>query len=137
NARMGLHEQFRVNPYGWHRCVFDRLDLAPNTRPLELGCGPGVLWSENPDRLPTGWEVVLSDFSPGMVHEARQKLRGRASTFRFAMADAQAVPFAPASFDAVIANHMLYHVPDRAKALNEIRRVLRPGGRLYAATNGQ
>jgi SAM-dependent methyltransferase len=36
----------------------------------------------------------------------------------------------------VIANHMLYHVPDRAKALSEIRRVLKPGGRFYAVTNG-
>ena len=52
------------------------------------------------------------------------------------MADAQALPFDDASFNAVIANHMLYHVPDRAKAYGEIRRVLRPGGRLYAATNG-
>jgi SAM-dependent methyltransferase len=42
-----------------------------------------------------------------------------------------------AEFDAVIANHMLYHVPDRPKALASIRRILKPGGALYAATNGQ
>jgi len=39
-------------------------------------------------------------------------------------------------FDGVIANHMLYHVPDRAQASGELRRVLRAGGHLYAATNG-
>src|SRR5207253_1882718 len=57
--------------------------------------------------------------------------------FSFAVADAQTVPFARASFDAVIANHMLYHVPDRAQALSEIRRVLRPGAQLYATTVGR
>jgi SAM-dependent methyltransferase len=39
-------------------------------------------------------------------------------------------------FDAVVANHMLYHVPDRTKVYAEVRRVLRPAGRFYAATNG-
>jgi SAM-dependent methyltransferase len=53
------------------------------------------------------------------------------------VADAQAIPFPDRHFGAVIANHMLYHVPDRAAALAEIHRVLRPGGRLYATTAGR
>jgi SAM-dependent methyltransferase len=55
---------------------------------------------------------------------------------RFAQCDAQALPFRDASFDAVIANHMLYHVPDLPHALTEFRRVLKTGGTLFAATNG-
>jgi SAM-dependent methyltransferase len=51
--------------------------------------------------------------------------------------DVQEIPHPDASFDAVIANHMLYHVPDLGRGLAEMRRVLRPGARLYAATNGQ
>ena len=53
------------------------------------------------------------------------------------MVDAQAIPFDAEIFDTVIANHMLYHVPDQARALAEIRRVLKPDGRFYAATNGE
>jgi SAM-dependent methyltransferase len=49
--------------------------------------------------------------------------------------DAAALPFADRAFDAVVANHMLYHVDDRASALANIRRVLKPGGKLYATTN--
>lgn len=56
--------------------------------------------------------------------------------FTFAQADAQALPFRDASFDAVIANHMLYHVPDIPRALGEVRRVLKPSGFCYAATMG-
>jgi SAM-dependent methyltransferase len=51
--------------------------------------------------------------------------------------DAQYIPFAENSFEAVIANHMLYHVPSIEKALSEIQRVIIPGGWLYAATNGK
>jgi len=62
--------------------------------------------------------------------------RPDAQPFRFEIIDAQSIPFDAATFDAVIANHMLYHVPDRATALREMRRVLKPGGAAYIATNG-
>ena len=137
NARAGLHERFSQNPYGWHLWVFDQFDLPAECRLLELGCGPCYLWRQNIGRVPEGWNITLSDFSPGMLREAREHLRQTGRAFRFETSDAQTIPFARAAFDAVVANHMLYHVPDREKALFEIRRVLKPGGRLYAATNGR
>jgi SAM-dependent methyltransferase len=51
--------------------------------------------------------------------------------------DAQALPFADGSFDAALAAWMLYHVPDLDRALAELARVLRPGGRLVAVTNAE
>jgi SAM-dependent methyltransferase len=142
-ARMALHERFSVNQCPWQRWVFDHLTLPGQCRVLELGCGPGKLWLENADRLAPAWKVMLADYSPGMVREARQGVRDAtlvaSSTPEFAYVnlDAQGLPFADASCDAIIANHMLYHVPDRPRALAEIRRVLRPDGRFYAATNGE
>ena len=136
NDRIQLHVRFSTNPYDFHLWVFDQLRLAADSRVLELGCGPGSLWRPNLARIPAGWQITLTDFSPGMLAEARANLAG-AHPFAFEQADAQAIPFADRSFDAVIANHMLYHVPDRAKAFAEIRRVLRPAGRFYAATNGE
>ena len=94
---------------------------------LELGCGPGHFWRDTRDLRPAGWRVVCSDLSPGMVAEARAALAGEAG-LSFAAADAQALPLADASFEVVMANFMLYHVPDRPRALAEICRVLRPGG---------
>src|SRR3954470_19921346 len=136
NDRIQLHVRFSTNPYDFHMWVFDQLKLGPDSRVLELGCGPGSLWRPNLARIPAGWQIMLTDFSPGMLAEARANLAGD-HPFAFEHADAQALPFADAQFDAVIANHMLYHVPDRAKAFGEIRRVLRPAGRFYAATNGE
>ena len=72
-----------------------------------------------------------------MVGAAGESLARVEATFRFVTCDVQAIPFGDHEFDVVIANHMLYHVPDRRKAFTEIRRVLKPGGRLYAAANGK
>ena len=137
DARAELHRRFSTNPQGLHRWVFDHLDLPAEARVLELGSGPGWLWSSNLERIPAGWDITLSDFSPGMVKEARQNLAHGGRMFTFRVVDAQDIPLPDASFDAVIANHMLYHVPDRARALHEIARVLRPGGRLFASTIGE
>ena len=68
-----------------------------------------------------------------MIYAALVVLHERADS---GVADAQELPLADESFDVVLASHMLYHVPDRPQAFTEIRRVLVPGGRLHAATNG-
>ncbi len=135
-ARIELHRRFSTNPEPWHRWMFDRLRLPPDARVLELGCGPGLLWRGNADRIPARWRIVLSDFSPGMLEAARKVLDPVEHEFELAVIDATEIPFDADAFDGVIANHMLYHVPDRARALAEIRRVTVPGGRLYAATIG-
>ena len=135
SARVELHRRFSVNRYGFHRWVFDHFQLDADSRVLELGCGPGILWLSNLERIPPGWTVTLTDFSPGMLQAARSRLP--VDRFTFAVADAQSLPFADAHFDAVIANHMLYHVPDLNQALYESRRVLKPGGLFYASTFGR
>jgi SAM-dependent methyltransferase len=96
-------------------------------RVLEVGCG----WGELAEWLArdTGAEVVATDLSPHMVELARE--RGVDAR----VADVQALPFADGEFDVVVAAWMLYHVPGLPKALSEIARVLRPGGRFVAATN--
>ena len=137
NARIQLHDRFSTNKYGWFPWVFDQLHLSPESRILELGGGTGLLWRENLNRVPRGWDITLSDLSSGMLQKAQLNLRDRRRRFAFAVIDAQVIPFEDESFDAVIANHVLYHVPDRTKAFSEIRRVLRPGGRFYASTVGR
>lgn len=135
-ARINLHTRFSTNPYPWFSWVYDHLELQPGMRVLEAGCGPGSLWAHNQARLPADLRLFLGDLSAGMVREARQK-NSHPPIFRFLCLDAQHIPFPDGSFDVVIANHMLYHVPDLPQAVREIARVLRPGGRLFAATNGE
>jgi ubiquinone/menaquinone biosynthesis C-methylase UbiE len=141
NARINLHALFSTNPYGWFRWVFDHYQLFPGCQVLELGCGTGETWRENLARIPAGCGITLSDFSQGMLEQARQNLARQnlagGYPFVFEVLDAQSIPFEDARFDIVIANHMLYHVPDRPRALAEIRRVLKPGRPFYATTIGE
>jgi SAM-dependent methyltransferase len=139
NARIALHERFSLNRVGWAAWAFDQWRglLPPRARVLEVGCGSAYLWQHNRDRIPPGWRVTLTDFSPGMLTSAQASLGEDAARFTWAEADAQALPFADGDFDAVIAHHMLYHVPDRARAYAEFRRVLAPGGLVVAALNGE
>lgn len=137
NARIRIHQQYSTNPIGLPLWIFNQMQLPPRAEILEIGCGTGNQWLSVWELIPTGWKLTLTDFSEGMLAEAEQNLRGKIPNLIFKVADAQDLPFADASFDAVVANHMLYHVPDRPRALSEFKRVLRPGGKLYAATNGR
>jgi ubiquinone/menaquinone biosynthesis C-methylase UbiE len=108
--------------------------LPGEARIADIGGGPGWLWQQNAARIPVGWLVNHTDLSSGMVAEARANIARPGSAFD--VVDAQHLPFADASLDAVVANHMLYHVPDRARAIREFARVLKPRGQLFATTNG-
>lgn len=136
NARAELHRRFSANPQGWLPWLREQIGLRPGERVLEVGGGPGWLWRDGTGlALPAGAHVTLSDLSTGMVREARAGLAGHAG-FGFAVLAAGSLPFAADTFDVVLANHMLYHVPDLPAAVRELARVLVLGGRLVAATNG-
>jgi ubiquinone/menaquinone biosynthesis C-methylase UbiE len=138
NARIALHERFSTNPQGWFAWLWDILsELPAEAKVLELGCGSGALWSACPERIPGGWRITLSDFSAGMLDAAWRNLVTLGRGFKFEQIDAQSIPYLDETFDIVIANAMLYHVPDRPKALAEIQRVMRHNGHLIAATNGE
>ena len=131
DARIALHARFTTAPRPWTGWVFDQFDLPCSARVLELGCGTGLLWRRNHERIPAEWRLLLTDFSFGMVETAR----AAGVPASFTQSDAQQIPFRADSFDAVMANHMLYHVPDLPRALAEVRRVLKPGAKFFATTN--
>lgn len=137
DARVEIHRRFSTNSYGWMNWVFDHILALPvNAKILELGCGPAYLWKENVSRIPSAWDITLSDLSSGMLDSAWRNLVVTGRAYNFKEIDAQSIPFEDETFDVVIANHMLYHVPDKAKALTEIKRVLKTGGRFFATTVG-
>ena len=138
DARVEIHKRFSTNPYGWFNWLFDALTKLPaDAKILELGSGPAYLWTNCLNRIPAGWDISISDLSSGMVDAAWRNLVVTGRTYNFKEIDAQSIPFEDETFDAVIANFMLYHVPDRPKAIAEIKRVLKPNGRLFAATVGE
>ncbi|KUL96965.1 methyltransferase [Bosea sp. WAO] len=136
-ARARLHTQYMVAEQAWFPWVGERLPLATGQRVLDIGCGPGWFWAAVAESLPRGLDLTLVDFSPGIVAEAQERCRaGPFAVLRAEQADAIALPFADGSFDTVVAMHMLYHLPDPARGIAEMHRVLKPDGHLAVTTNG-
>lgn len=136
STRIDLHDKYSVNKYGWFNWVFDQYAFESGMKVLELGCGTVRVWENGARRLPEKIQIILSDISPRMLEAARGMVSGD-PRFSFEQIDIQAIPYREATFDAVIANHMLYHVPNIGRGLAEVKRVLKPGGRFYATTGGE
>lgn len=134
NMRISIHAKYSVNKQGFGNWIYEQYRLRENDRILELGCGNGSMWTGH--AIPDGAELILTDFSEGMLDSAKANVSGR-ENLSFRQVDIQDIPYADDSFDVVIANMMLYHVPDLHKGLSEVKRVLKPGGIFYCATYGE
>lgn len=134
-TRIKLHEKHSTNHYGFPNWLFDQYQFTDNCRILELGCGTGTFWETRINNLPCGSHIVLSDFLDNMVNNVWRKY-SKYPNVLVQRIDIQDIPFPSDSFDFVIANHMLYHVPDLSKAISEVYRILKPKGIFYCTTNG-
>jgi ubiquinone/menaquinone biosynthesis C-methylase UbiE len=103
--------------------LLDAASVGAGTRVLDVACGSGVAAAEAAAR---GAVATGVDFSPAMLAEAR----AAHPVIEFVHGDAEALPFADAAYDAVVANFGVHHVPRPPLALAEASRVLAPGGRI-------
>jgi ubiquinone/menaquinone biosynthesis C-methylase UbiE len=133
DIRYRTHQLHTIDPVNFGQWTLERLPWRSDERVLDVGCGPGGLLCKMARRH-TGWAGLVGfNFSEGMIAKARQEADGLPASFF--VADAQAIPHPAASFDVVMARHMLYHVPDIDRAVAEATRVLKPGGFFLATTN--
>jgi SAM-dependent methyltransferase len=131
NYRDAGNLKSRISIYDYRKPRFDPVDFATELLQDDLGLvlDVGAGFGRYTDRLRADHPeatVVAIDKAPGMLTEVEAPVM---------VADAQHLPYPDAGVDTVLAMHMLYHVPDVAKAVAEFRRVLKPGGTLLASTN--
>jgi SAM-dependent methyltransferase len=151
-ARQSLYayQEPRVN---LPRVVLDLAGLDGTESVADVGCGNGVYLTELARRTHTG-PVLGLDLSPGMLTAARARTRtagpvpGTADARPLAAgsqvpvaglvrADAAAIPLPDDACDVALAPHMLYHLPEPAAGVRELRRIVRPGGRALVVLNGE
>jgi SAM-dependent methyltransferase len=127
-VRMRTHELYSRPKVDYPRWVVDTVGWRGDAWVLDVGAGPGTYGNLVRERIPDGL-YIAGDLSWGLMQQAGA---GGAPALNL---DVQHLPFAAATFDVALANHMLYHVPNIPQALAELRRVLKPAGMLIAATN--
>jgi ubiquinone/menaquinone biosynthesis C-methylase UbiE len=111
--------------------LLDQASLQPHHRVLDVGCGTGSLAVLIKRLYPTV-EVTAVDPDPKALGRAERKAARTRVSVRFDRGFADALPYSAATFDRVFSSLMFHHLPsgDKEQSLREIRRVLRPGGRL-------
>jgi len=120
----GLHHR-------WRERAADLAALGPGDSALDACCGTGDLALELARRTGSEGTVIGSDFSEPMLDLAREKALGRGvAGVRFEWADVLALPYEDQSFDAVTVGFGVRNLADLAAGVEELSRVLRPGGRL-------
>lgn len=150
DVRIRLHQNYSHNTQGWYPWIFTQVAPENGEHILELGCGNGQFWLENASSIPTACNILLSDYSEGMLRQAKSnleqyfsqgseddKLQYLQQNFTYSCFDCSQIPYPDHSFDMILANHLLFYVKDLDQALQEIKRVLKPGGRFCCTTYGQ
>lgn len=112
------------------RVLLEAMALRPGQSALEVGCGPGSDLFDLADIVAPGGRLVGLDASEIMLAEARRRAEARGAAARFAQGDVEALPFGDGTFDACRAARLLVHLADPARAIAEMARVVRPGGRV-------
>jgi len=109
--------------------IFDR-HPAGNGAVLDVGCGTGEMTARLTEKFRDASFTGI-DLEESHLARARARCAPFGSRVRFQHGDALALPFADATFDLVVCRHLIQAVPDAARVLSEIRRVLRLGGRMH------
>ncbi len=132
-VRIQTHELYTQPPADFVGWVLDHVPWRGEETVLDIGCGAGAYLQPVCDRLTGTGRLLCGDLSLGMLRDvASHPLLSQVALLN---ADAAHLPLPDQSCDVVLANHMLYHVPETEQAVSEAHRVLRPGGYLLAAAN--
>lgn len=138
DARITLHSRCSSNPQSWFSWIYEQMNLAPEMKVLELGCGSGMLWKENQKKIPAGCHILLTDISSGMLEDTKKNLSGSClAKFSYEVMDCCDIRSEAAAYDKVVANFLLFYLRDIKKAVTEISRVMKPGGTFICATYGE
>jgi ubiquinone/menaquinone biosynthesis C-methylase UbiE len=136
-ARIYLHKKFKTNTQSKYEWIFNHFPKNEKLKILELGCGTGLFWLANRNNIIKSWEIILSDYSDGMLEATRKSLSRLNYDFQYEIVNAENIQLYNNTFDVILANNMLYHIQNRDEAIKNIYRILKDDGIFIASTMGK
>jgi DNA-binding transcriptional MerR regulator/ubiquinone/menaquinone biosynthesis C-methylase UbiE len=140
--RINIHH-YNTSTVNWMDWVYDHLHIEEGMKILEIGCGNGLLWLTNIERLPANLEIFLSDHSEGMLDSVKSclnkytdDLEKKNIQIHYRHEDSNYLQLNDMKFDVIIANHMLYHLERIQDCLFNLKKALKKDGYLICSTIG-
>jgi ubiquinone/menaquinone biosynthesis C-methylase UbiE len=135
DARIEAHQRYSERPDDYLDWILDRLDPQPGDLAIDVGCGKG---SYHPRLVARGVRAILGlDASSAMVAATQRQANEQGWPVVAIEASAEQLPVPDGSYDVAMANHVLFLIADQRAALRELRRVLKPSGRVVLSTNAE
>ena len=128
-ARIKIH-QFTVNKFSFHQWIFDKLPISKNAsqkfKILEVGCGTSAFWKQNIDKIKKNIDLVLTDFSEGMLEKAKKNVdKTKFNSVAFDVAEVEKLEKFKDTFDIVMCHNTVYHSEDKNVALQNLSNCLK------------
>ncbi len=134
NQRYGMYEKYNPRQREWFTWRFDVLELKENRTILDVGCGHGLIWTMNWERIPAGCEIVLLDktkqgldFLKSFYGEHRHRL-AQGVTLKFVEADAEEWDFSRETYDCILTNHFWGYVQNKTDLMKRLFMAIKHGG---------
>ena len=131
-TRLRFFAKYSTSQTTWYEWVWNTIssEFRCDSRILEIGCGKGSLWQDR--KIDKSMDIYLTDISYGMLEDIH--IQGSESDYYLIQMDGVKSSFRSKSFDIIIANHMMYHVPNRIHLIHEFDRLLSSDGMLFIST---
>ena len=130
NTRISIHDKYSTNKVGFGNWIISNYEINKGMKVLELGCGTGDIQKNRESIINDCSKLIFSDISEGIIATTKENV-GNYDNVEYKVLDIQEIPYEDDTFDIIIANMMLYHVPDIYMGLAEVRRVLKRDGYIH------
>lgn len=135
NRRYYFYEKYGTRQREWFDWRFDRMELKPESRILDVGCGHGMVWRKNWEKIPKGCSIMALDkakepleFLQEVCEKQKKYLAETNINFHFLQADAEKADYQDMHFDCIVANHFWNYIEDKENLMEKFADTLEQNG---------
>lgn len=136
--RYNVYEKYGIRQREWFAWRFDCMDLKENMTVLDVGCGHGLIWTSNWERIPAGCKIVLLDRAKNCIEYLKKYYANNCDrlakgvTLEFIEADAEEMMYLGDGYDCILTNHFWSYIKDKETLMRKLKEALRESGTMIS-----